>query len=633
MTRFMDTRNIGWRTHPERRPWKSNQPRQFFDTRFSQHGDYPFDYKPRFDYQPQKYRNTPNQQNRHKFRQGYNQGGYRGQKYNQQAPRSRKPNRQQHFKYRNDNGEQTTNNRAKNTPEYAEFCLLVRKMYNLIRAVHHLNKVGRASDSKSEPPTITRLTTYLSEVMKPANMTEDTRLLLEGNARNWAHTTRLILRDHYKLQIREARQTWQNSLPDDWREPFQVAARWARRHFGKRIDGDAVEQVEALFVTLEERRGLNTTPRPQRDRDDSETRLTREDGALFSEEDFPPLSRPGDTSSPLIPLIAPLSGLSTPSPALPKPQRQRVSRRSSANPAVAERDNFPELSHIQEGPTLSQAAATSTPRLIDEPSVHYDPQLVVHSHTSTTAGDDLEVIDEATISETGASPQGDNHTSQPIVMEAPVEEQDLLVSLHEEGREPAQPPSLVPVPSVNTPPLRPRIRPIRHLSTIRKMIDWTLTVRKKYLIVGDSNLSRIPDFEIEDLQIDSYPGANFRHAEAILSKTKVLAQVERVVLAFGLNNRTQQFRVTAIKQMQRALKMAKTMFPQARIWIPLINFSRSLKLQEQLTLTAMNDHIQKHITHIPLLPAQRFLVESDGIHWTPATARAMLEHWSVYLNL
>lgn len=41
------------------------------------------------------------------------------------------------------------------------------------------------------------------ETFKPAIPNRKTQTLIEGNARNWAHTVILILRDHYTESIEE----------------------------------------------------------------------------------------------------------------------------------------------------------------------------------------------------------------------------------------------------------------------------------------------------------------------------------------------------------------------------------------------------------------------------------------------
>lgn len=129
----------------------------------------------------------------------------------------------------------------------------------------------------------------------------------------------------------------------------------------------------------------------------------------------------------------------------------------------------------------------------------------------------------------------------------------------------------------------------RHVSTW-KLVDWGLSVRKKWPLLNDSNLSRIPEHCFENLQIDSYPRARFRQAEAIISKAHIHTEVEKVFLAFGINNKSQKFKETAV-QLQRAIKMAHDKVPKARVWVPLINFSKSLKREEQVTLQGINNYI------------------------------------------
>lgn len=73
----------------------------------------------------------------------------------------------------------------------------------------------------------------------------------------------------------------------------------------------------------------------------------------------------------------------------------------------------------------------------------------------------------------------------------------------------------------------PTRRPTRHINTKRKMVEWSLKARNKWLIIGDSNLARFPPFQHQDVQVASFPGATFRHAEAILAKTDVSPMFKR----------------------------------------------------------------------------------------------------------
>ncbi|MGH0186679.1 UNVERIFIED_CONTAM: hypothetical protein FKN15_022275 [Acipenser sinensis] len=73
-----------------------------------------------------------------------------------------------------------------------------------------------------------------------------------------------------------------------------------------------------------------------------------------------------------------------------------------------------------------------------------------------------------------------------------------------------------------------------------KNIDWSLQTNKNILIIGDSNLHRIPDHTQSQIQIESYPGAKFLHAANHLDKAKTDRGVTKVILSFGINNKDQK---------------------------------------------------------------------------------------------
>lgn len=181
------------------------------------------------------------------------------------------------------------------------------------------------------------------------------------------------------------------------------------------------------------------------------------------------------------------------------------------------------------------------------------------------------------------------------------------------------------------PDLRPS-QPRRHLHTNRKLKDWTLNAGCKYLTIGDSNLAHFPYYRDSDLQIDSYPGGNLLHAASLLTNATSSTDPEIIVLAFGLNHRSQKARATAGKQLQAALRAAKQRFPLARVIVPAINFSNSLPAQEQNNLNGLNKLNTKNCDYIDKLPNRLFDTDRDGIHWSRQTGVAMLKHWRDYLN-
>ena len=57
------------------------------------------------------------------------------------------------------------------------------------------------------------------------------------------------------------------------------------------------------------------------------------------------------------------------------------------------------------------------------------------------------------------------------------------------------------------------------------------------MILGDSNLSKIPPFRDESLQIDSFPGANMDHLHELMKKlVKPDITVKVLILSIGLKN-------------------------------------------------------------------------------------------------
>ena len=156
--------------------------------------------------------------------------------------------------------------------------------------------------------------------------------------------------------------------------------------------------------------------------------------------------------------------------------------------------------------------------------------------------------------------------------------------------------------------------------------------KRKWLILGDSNLSRFPTYTEQNLQIESYPGATFRHAEAILARTPVTPEVERVILSFGINNKTNNPNTVSIPQFDKAVLMAKQAFPRARVLVPIINYSRALARNEQANLSELNNHIVGYDDIIPQLSLNIFSTEGDLVHWSKNTAEQMLDHWIAYLN-
>src|SRR4029434_10835988 len=156
-------------------------------------------------------------------------------KHTKQTPKNL---RQKQDNYLNDKQQtKQLNTRLTSKPQNTdpEFGENVRIMYKAITMLHHLN------NTTIEPPTITRLVDYLSNIIKPAVPNPLTGQLLNGNARNWAHTTMLILQQHYSDTLNSELDKLITTKPSNWHKQFEVSVKWARRNRGKKLKQETIE--------------------------------------------------------------------------------------------------------------------------------------------------------------------------------------------------------------------------------------------------------------------------------------------------------------------------------------------------------------------------------------------------------
>lgn len=512
---------------------------------------------------------------------------------------------------------------------------LVRKLHTVIRLVHHLQNVT-PKEGREEPRMIVRMVDNLASMIKPALPTPETLDLILGNAKNWGYTTLMILEEHYSKQIDVMRGELAAEMSLDWKECFQMAVRRARRdlpHITQEVLDHAEALVTACVATAAER-----VPRPA----GREATEDGERGAVQEQAQPPPRT------------------VEIAQQTEPQPLQQRVSvqvlrpaeLRQEMGTMTEERSFWTPASSqaIQQEAQVQEEAQPASPLQQRPPRTRGARQGCVIPESDFLL--ELEEVD--------SSHDGGQGSQPPLVVEE--SPRDSLLEEREDEVRQDRTPVLVPTSQrsrvdpgapgdaqddaggslvmdgsseqqnlTSTPKQYYSVK--RHIHTERKMIDWGLSVRKKWVFLGDSNLARFPAHVLPDLQIDSFPGANFRHAQALVRKATIHSNVEKVVLAFGLNNRNQGAKETAIKQMLGAVRAAKNRFPYSEIWIPLINFSSGLSGEEIQTLKTMNAYISRNLPFIPKLSENDFMTERDDIHWTRTTARAMFRHWVSFLNL
>ncbi|KAK1875414.1 tRNA-specific 2-thiouridylase MnmA [Dissostichus eleginoides] len=187
-------------------------------------------------------------------------------------------------------------------------------------------------------------------------------------------------------------------------------------------------------------------------------------------------------------------------------------------------------------------------------------------------------------------------------------------------------PSVLPTP--------PKNLATRHEHLGNKKENWSLTPSREILVIGDSNVARLPPINDTRVQVDSYPGANLiQAAHLIKHKTPTSTDTKTVLLCFGLNDRNKDNTSILNDNLNQLLSSARDTFPNATFHIPSINFSVRLPLRVVRNITNLNKIIEQIPGHVTKLGGSDFTTGDDLIHWTPNTARKMWDHWRSSLGL
>ncbi|MGL5293695.1 MAG: hypothetical protein ACRC9V_08040, partial [Aeromonas sp.] len=140
---------------------------------------------------------------------------------------------------------------------------------------------------------------------------------------------------------------------------------------------------------------------------------------------------------------------------------------------------------------------------------------------------------------------------------------------------------------------KPREVPLGSTNSLRVRMDprgdkygnWSLSPLRPFLIIGDSNVERLPGISDKRFQVVAYPGANLSHAAFILKhRTPVSPGVQKAILSFGINSREMTNFQYLKKLLIAILERAPDTFPNARIMIPLINFDQKLPQEDKWVL-------------------------------------------------
>jgi len=171
----------------------------------------------------------------------------------------------------------------------------------------------------------------------------------------------------------------------------------------------------------------------------------------------------------------------------------------------------------------------------------------------------------------------------------------------------------------------------RHEHQGNKNLNWFLTPTRPTLILGASNMSRLPRIQDRKVQVDCFPGARVANAIHLLKhKTPISPQVRLVIMHFGLNDSKTDDHVTVGREILELHTTARTTFPNALVRLAMLNIPPFLEIREINNANYFNGITQGTPHSIPPLGDARLLRTIDGIHWTPTTARTILSFWREY---
>ncbi|XP_078786263.1 uncharacterized protein LOC144981779 isoform X1 [Oryzias latipes] len=357
-----------------------------------------------------------------------------------------------------------------------------------------------------------------------------------------------------------------------WRGPFEIATCWARRHLGTRLKQETLDRCHRMLNTRL-REPVPPSPPPSVSEHIEEL-----------EEDL---------SLELTPSPSPAVQPQTPRPQSPAGARKRAPKKTKRK--STERDWSPLLELTEMGDTECSSPAASPP-----PPHHHSPMTPPPTRRKIIPAAKSFLIPEL-------QPVDAQRASQEQSTEAP----------HPTPAGPAA----FSAAAVQV------CTPTQHLITPRKFRDWHLHIHQETVIVGDSNVGRLPSFKADHIQVDSFPQATWQDAEFLLKNATCHTQPKTILLSFGIHQRTHKDKDIPVIEMFHTFEVAEQLFPEANIVVPMIGYSHRLPPQEKAVLDHLNEHIGELCNHI-CLSDDPVETDQDNVNWTADTAMRMLKYWS-----
>ena len=162
---------------------------------------------------------------------------------------------------------------------------------------------------------------------------------------------------------------------------------------------------------------------------------------------------------------------------------------------------------------------------------------------------------------------------------------------------------------------------------------WTLPITiTPVVIIGDSNVRRITHSPLPSGTISfvSYSGGRFPNIlNALKNSSDFLPNPHPkvIILSLGINHHDNKLE-SITKPADKLISKIQSLFPNTRLFLPLLNFSNDLPSSSRTTLLSFNTYLLSKWPQmvLPSLPSHQFQTV-DSIHWNPQTANSILIKW------
>lgn len=403
--------------------------------------------------------------------------------------------------------------------EPKSFRTLLDLFFRWQRAHYHLWNIKLSREGT--PDRIQRTADRSSRSHLVAEPNDTTRARMETNARSWAKNSRDTMEIHYRQTIQAMIPSIMGADHNGWDGPWKIATRWMENRYKNKFNVEILDWA-------------------------------RRELAPFRKE--PPTEIPSTTQtqkcpSPNNPETATLS---EPPTKLKSPRSQTKNKTPSKKISPTEIKTTTADQDPRKTPKKRQLL-----RVTPSPPDHQQPR----------------VKKPRTPSMERKAPKSHQSPSNPTPpMQHTQAKRTLFVPHH---------PTYIPIPG--EPSARPRSFPAqvagpsntlpletnnftRHEHYGNKTLNWSLRPNRPFLILGDSNLSRLPRIYHGEVQVDCYPGAKLHHGIHILKhKTPVSPNVRTVILSFGTNNWAQNNSSLIQQNVGDLFEIAQSTFPNAKI--------------------------------------------------------------------